>query len=615
MKNKKQLIIIGILSFISMLSLIANYGVVENITSTLNTNVFNSTSSNAKNLLTNLLVMFQSAYNSKSIYPVVLLIALFKFYKSNIENCKRYKSSIVLSFLFGLFYVVSKSYTTYGDGSALYLNGFQIIYSLINLFGLTILFHNVISYIQNKIDNKEFINNETKDDFNIKKYILIMIIAWLPYLIIYSPGCIPPDTTSQIDQWAGIVTGIVTDPLTNHHPILTTFIFGIPFSIGYLFTNKLGLFFYIIFQVLIGSISFGLILKKLYKWGFSKKILNIVTIFYALVPIWGSAECSAMKDYMYFPVFIVYLMFYMDIVAKGDFDKRTLIKYIIASVILSLIRSEGIYIVLFSTLFLCFTLFKKKKSWILILFCLLFFVSNKAYISVLDNNGIIDPYDKREAYSIVFQCTARYAKEYGDELSDAEKELINEVLDYESIKKSYNFDNADGVKNTYKMPDSDTFNQYLKLWASCFIKHPNVYLNHLLCAASGYLLPGYNCPETEVYYLYTTYNPENHFYFSDEVRSVLESYINIWKNGPVTSLLFTPGLYTWIMIWCIWNLLRKKKYRLAIGIVPPMLVLGICFISPISGLLRYALPYIATCPLMICYSIRKTRENDDKLLV
>ena len=157
------------------------------------------------------------------------------------------------------------------------------------------------------------------------------------------------------------------------------------------------------------------------------------------------------------------------------------------------------------------------------------------------------------------------------------------------------------------MPDSKTFKQYMKLWTNCFIKHPGVYIEHLLCATSGYLLPGYNCPTTEVYYLYSIYNSEYHFYFNDEVRSVLESYTNIWKNGPVTSLLFTPGLYSWIMFWCIYNLLRKKKYRSAIAIVPSMLVLGICFISPVSGLLRYALPYVATSPLMICYSIKETK--------
>ena len=84
MKNKRQTLIISILSFISILSLLANYGVVENTTSSLNTNVLWSTSIDAKNIFTYLLVMFQSAYNSKSIYPVVLWIALFVFYKNNI---------------------------------------------------------------------------------------------------------------------------------------------------------------------------------------------------------------------------------------------------------------------------------------------------------------------------------------------------------------------------------------------------------------------------------------------------------------------------------------------------------------------------------------------------
>ena len=128
-------------------------------------------------------------------------------------------------------------------------------------------------------------------------------------------------------------------------------------------------------------------------------------------------------------------------------------------------------------------------------------------------------------------------------------------------------------------------------------------------------MPGYNYWHKETYFLYTR-NFEGDlnigFAFSDETRSVLESWVNCWKNGPITSLLFSSGTYTWLMMWSFWNLGRKKKFRLSFGLTPAILVLGICCISPVTGLLRYALPYIAVTPLMLAYSIKATCKSESK---
>lgn len=52
----------------------------------------------------------------------------------------------------------------------------------------------------------------------------------------------------------------------------------------------------------------------------------------------------------------------------------------------------------------------------------------------------------KEMFSLPFQQTARYVKEYGDEISEEEREIIAKVLDYDSLAEIYEPMTADPVK-------------------------------------------------------------------------------------------------------------------------------------------------------------------------
>ena len=55
----------------------------------------------------------------------------------------------------------------------------------------------------------------------------------------------------------------------------------------------------------------------------------------------------------------------------------------------------------------------------------------------------------REQLSVPFQQTARYVKEHEKEISEEEKEKIDKVLGYDTLKERYNPNLADPVKNQY----------------------------------------------------------------------------------------------------------------------------------------------------------------------
>lgn len=68
-------------------------------------------------------------------------------------------------------------------------------------------------------------------------------------------------------------------------------------------------------------------------------------------------------------------------------------------------------------------------------------------------NHIIFPYLKitpgstKEMLSVPFQQTARYIKEYSDEVTEKEKEVIDRVLNYDTLSERYDTDRSDKVKD------------------------------------------------------------------------------------------------------------------------------------------------------------------------
>lgn len=82
----------------------------------------------------------------------------------------------------------------------------------------------------------------------------------------------------------------------------------------------------------------------------------------------------------------------------------------------------------------------------------------------------------KEMFSLPFQQTARYVKEYGDEISEEEREIIAKVLDYDSLAEIYEPMTADPVKTTYRSGSAGDLTAYFKVWLKEFFRHPLCYV-------------------------------------------------------------------------------------------------------------------------------------------
>ena len=90
-----------------------------------------------------------------------------------------------------------------------------------------------------------------------------------------------------------------------------------------------------------------------------------------------------------------------------------------------------------------------------------------------------------EAMSIPFQQTARYVCEYEDEVTEYERQVLDDVLNFEGMK-SYQPNISDPIKILYRGGD---LTDYMKIWVQMFFKHPGCYVAAFVNKGYGYLAP------------------------------------------------------------------------------------------------------------------------------
>ena len=84
--------------------------------------------------------------------------------------------------------------------------------------------------------------------------------------------------------------------------------------------------------------------------------------------------------------------------------------------------------------------------------------------------------------------------------------------------------------------------------------------------------------------------------------SAVDGFSRLWSVTPGLALLNAPGTHAWALLLCTAALLRKRRWRALAAAFPLWLALAICCVSPVNGLVRYALPIMAAMPTMLAYT-------------
>ena len=453
-----------------------------------------------------------------------------------------------------------------------------------------------------KIKNTKLYNLFIKNTFVFS--LIFIIMCWLPYIISFYPAILSPDPSFQIKQYFKIPNkysdySIMIDndvTITNHHPVVHTLLLGSCVKIGTLVNNaNFGLFLYSIIQILILSSTLAYTIKFLKDRNINTSYLILMLFVYSFTPIFPFYSMSCVKDVIFGSFIILYIISIYKLTKTEDIYFIDILKLLSIMIFTILFRNNGIHTILLSFPFLLFI--KKKIKYRIKVFMILLIIIgfNYSYNSVILPYFKITPGSVREKLSIPFQQTARYVKEHGKEITDSEKQIIDKVLEFDTLAERYNPEISDPVKNKYnKYASDEDLKNYFAVWFEQLKKHPKTYIEATISNTYGYYYPLKT--NWDIYYKFDKRITEDgfdyHYNNLDISRLVLSKFGLGFKYIPILNILVNIGFNVWLLLFMLSYLFYRKKYSEIIYLTPSLVLVLVCIASPVNTYFRYALPYV-----------------------
>ena len=541
---------------------------------------------------------------------LILVPALLLLYHRLLRREETFlPSAAAVAALFSLFLLVGQSYEQTDSWDPLLATPLCRAVALLMLLGYGIFFYLLTAALFHHLDRRagevpaKLRRRERHRLFWIA--LAVLAVCWLPYLALCYPGSLTYDAQWQLGQFFGQTEA------TNHHPWFSTLLMGWIVGLGQIWSLNVGIFLYVLFQSAVCAAVFGAICVQVQVLTGRKLAFWLALLYYALVPSWGAYAQMVVKDTIFYGVFAGFCLCVVCFLQrKGRCGPGLWTGLVLLGLVCALLRNNGLYAVVPGLLCLAAALKGKKikaglaGAGVGILAVYLCFTQ-----LALPALGVV-PGSSREIYSLPFQQTARYVAMYGEELTQEEIAVIDSVLDYETVRDWYDPRVADMVKNTYH-GTAETMKDYWELWLDCGLKHPDAYLQATLNSMFGYFLPGYRYGVFGGNYFMTQdprYGIDVDFRFP-AAASAVDYFSRLWGEIPGLLLLNAPGTHSWALILCTAALLRKKRVRALTASVPLWITLAICCVSPVNGLVRYALPLMAVTPLLLAFTWWALRER------
>ena len=518
-------------------------------------------------------------------------------------------STLLLSLVLAMTLLTAISFKKFNSTAILFANSYQVLMSGFCIAGFCVILYGLLRWVYHTFGKGLPLMEERSQNTFLEKHFhligfCIIFLGWLPFILMNYPGSGCPDSVLQLKQFFGAQTWGAG------HPPLSTVIMGSLFMLGrWLIDANFGFFLYCLLQTCVGAWIFSLSMKKLQNLGISVRWCMVGIVYFAFTPLWGTYAQWVEKDLLYAEIAVLQTICMMEIIAKKQCDRRDAVLLACTTLGAVFLRNNGVYAVLPALLLLAVWLrgAARRRIVVVILVTLVCYEGiMKGLYPALGVQGI----SIVESLSIPFQQTARYVNEHTDEVTAYEKQVIDNVFGYESMF-GYNPVISDPVKIHYRGAD---LTEYFKVWVQMFFKHPGTYVSAFINMGYGYLAPVSQDIEAWIQVEYYDYMKEISLYhvFDAKVSYILIQVWNLSMTLPLVKYLCTPGLYTWIVAVLAIMLVKRRRYSALILFVPSFMNILVCLASPLAGAIRYALPTVASVPLLIgwaYFSFRKSEEN------
>lgn len=521
-------------------------------------------------------------------------------------------STKVLTFFFSIMLVLGKSFRETNTWDYLFFDVVSIVKSIVAILGYYFVMQFFVRLIYKGMELYPFQSNNLKKEnrffawmFNKElsmirmmfRVSLVIVIAWLPILILCYPGGSCVDVSYQIEQALGNI------PFSTQQSIFHTLFLAmwIRLGEGIFHSYNIGLYLGIIAQTFLFVFVLSYSIFRLMRYNLKHKYLAGVLAIYCFAPIYSNLATMTIKDTLFcaslfwFVIELTTLLFDRE---KYVRNKGRVLAFILSAIFTTQFRNNGIYVILLTLVpLVIYLLIKKTSVKKILMICgipiLSFFILSNFLIYITSATTT----SSKEMLSIPFQQTARYVKEYEEEVTVEEYEVLEQVfVNLDLFPELYDPNISDPVKSSYiDEATRDQLVDYFKIWISMGLKHPGVYVEAFLNLCYGWFDPGSN---NWIRYearlpIFTT--PK---YLGTPDKAMYYVY-NFLNRLPILGLLENVGIYVWGLLLATNYVLIKKRKVMLLAFTPLYISLLVCIASPAFWLHpRYAFPIILSMPFL-----------------
>lgn len=547
-------------------------------------------------LLYNIDPFLLANFSGNNIIWIIVFVFCFKL----IENALKIKEkrlnicAIIPAILFAVFVVIGNC-INFSLSIKLFFDYFVIF--TIKLIGLIILFYSAIIVLFTKLSKYDKI--EDIKQFNIftdnKKSIailgLIIFIFWVPYFLKEFPGIIMYDSIYQIQQAIGI------EEFNYHHPVIHTFFIKICLAIGeFLFHSiNAGVAIYTIAQMAIMAYIFSYIIYYMAKKGVNTWIRLIISIYFAICPIFPLMSIAMNKDTIFSGLMAISLIIFIELIINTEKffkSKRNIIFSLLILMITILFRNNALYSFALTIPFIA--IFKKGYRLKVTIFLFSSIICVVIINFIIIHGFHVEKTSEIEMYSVPLQQLTRVIVDNNEKMNDSEKKEISKFFYSDYFYKSYKNYISDPIKDSVNRSYfAENKTQFFKLWLKLLFKYPKSYIDAFLGLTSGY----FDAEESRVSICYGVLTnelgienkPIYNLYIVDFIEKlVYAQYI------PIIGLFYNNGLALWILIILLAYNIYKKQSNESLTFLPIILYFFTILLGPLNNEFRYV-SFLYTC--------------------
>lgn len=422
---------------------------------------------------------------------------------------------------------------------------------------------------------------------------LFMIILWIPTYLAFYPGLFIYDAQAQYSQ-------VALGDYNEFQPLLHTLL-----SFGIVVKG----------QILSGSINFGIALSTMLQiiifaaivsywllYMYEKKIqvwISVLTILIMTVYPPVAMNMMALTKDNYFALFVIsFLLMNYRMFTEQDFFEHKInpVLWITFGFLFMTYRNNAIYVVVVSLPIWGFMVLKNKmlrnKAVTLALILLTLFAIFKFPVThSIVRNGI----DNREKLSIPAQQMVRVYRNHNNELTDREKQYIENVFEDETVFFYYVPYMADMSKGNLKIEEIEKdWGKFIKVYAGLLRKYPKDCIEAFLHTNYG------------MWYLYPTFTltwdgAPRYIFVENRYPSVTETkfpalyrFYLLFENSSLVfggewySFINMPALFFYFCIIALFWGIKERKIQVCMANAFVLVICGTFLLGP-TTLVRYML--------------------------